>query len=81
MGSLKEPSAQETSIKSLIDSLKSSLSEYDSKGSYDRVKLKTTAEKLSSALENPGETAHRIAHYVGLSSKSMDESYVARCPA
>ena len=54
----------------LIASLKSILAEHDTTGTYDRLKLKNTAEQLSIALETPGDTAQRIAYYVRSQSLS-----------
>ena len=67
MGSVRDSTTDETAIKALIDSLKNSLAEYDSTGALDRFKLKSTAVKLSLALETPGDTTQRIAYYVSAS--------------
>ena len=64
MVSLQTIPNDETNVQSLIDSLRSLLPDEASKGSYDRVKLKNIAERLSVALETPGDTAQRIAYYV-----------------
>ena len=51
-------------VANLIASLKDCLSGNGSEGSYDRERLKETAERLSIALETPGETVQRVAYYV-----------------
>ena len=57
-----------TESKDLIASFSGMLSEQSSTGSFDRIKLKNTAEQLSISLETPGDTAQRIAYYVSLFS-------------
>lgn len=67
----KNSSAQDLEVKALIDTLKQILSASDPTGSSTREALKETAEKLSLALETPGETVHRVAYYVSSSSHSI----------
>ena len=64
MGSLQEVPSDEKAVTTLIDSLKSLLPDNASKGSYDRIRLKNVAERLSLALETPGDTAQRVAYYM-----------------
>lgn len=63
------PSSTESSeVTALIDSLKKTLSASDPAAPATRAHLKGTAEKLSIALETPGDTVQRIAYYVSLIS-------------
>lgn len=57
-------SGQTSEVTALIDALKTALSANDPAGPTSRKYLKETAEKLSLALETPGETVQRIAYYV-----------------
>ena len=54
-------------VTALIDALKKTLSASDPAGPATREHLKETAEKLSLALETPGETVQRVAYYVSSS--------------
>ena len=59
----------------LIAELKSNLSTNDPAGPVTRRHLKETAERLSLALETPGETVQRVAYYVSvLSSLSLPQN-------
>ena len=60
-------SDQASEVTALITSLKDYLPRGDSEGSYDRERLKEAAERLSIALETPGDTVQRIAYYVRMS--------------
>ena len=60
-------SDQDSEVMALATSLKSYLPRGDSVGSYDRERLKEAAERLSIALETPGDTVQRIAYYVRIS--------------
>ena len=63
-----EPAKGNSTLKSettiLIDALKKTLLASDPAAPATRVYLKETAEKLSVALETPGDTVQRIAYYV-----------------
>ena len=60
----KSNPVQNPEAMALIDVLKNALSTNDPAGSATRAHLKESAEKLSLALETPGETVQRIANYV-----------------
>ena len=57
-------SCQNPEVPALIESLKQSLPQKGLDGSYNREQLKEVAERLSIALETPGETCQRVAYYV-----------------
>ena len=67
MGSIGMAS-QDTEVSALIDILRDSLPQKGSDGSYNREQLRDVAERLSIALETPGETCQRITYYVGFLS-------------
>ena len=67
MGSIGMASL-DTEVSALIDTLRDSLPQKGSDGSYNREQLKDVAERLSIALETPGETCQRVTYYVGLLS-------------
>lgn len=56
-------SAQNAEVATLIDALKKALSANDPAAPATRLHLKETAERLSLALETPGETVQRVAFY------------------
>ncbi|KAK0509442.1 hypothetical protein JMJ35_007836 [Cladonia borealis] len=56
-------SCQNPEVSALIESLRQSLLQRGPGGSYNREQLKETAERLSIALEPPGETCQRVAYY------------------
>jgi hypothetical protein len=58
--------SQETEVAALIDTLRDCLSQKGSNGTYNREQLKDVAERLSIALETPGETCQRVTYYVSL---------------
>lgn len=60
----KSNSSQNSEVTALIAALKETLSANDPAGPATRKHLKETAEKLSLALETPGETVQRVAYYV-----------------
>ena len=62
----KADSTKNSEVTALIDALKKALSANDPAAPPTRMYLKETAEKLSFALENPGETVQRIAYYVSI---------------
>ena len=64
MESAKDSPAQNSEVTALIDALKKALSANDPAAPATREYLKDTAEKLSLALETPGETVQRFAYYV-----------------
>lgn len=75
-------SAQNSEVTALIDALKKALSANDPAAPATRQYLKETAEKLSLALETPGETVQRIAYYVSSASKpalSQDHLQLPAC--
>ena len=57
-------SCQNPEVPALIASLRQSLPQKGPDGSYNRDQLKETAERLSIALETPGETCQRMAYDV-----------------
>ena len=57
-------SCQNLEVPALIESLRQALPQKGPDGSYNREQLKETAERLSIALETPGETCQRVAYYV-----------------
>ncbi|KAG8531974.1 uncharacterized protein KY384_003610 [Bacidia gigantensis] len=63
MGSLPKTSNDKSEAEAVLGTIRELLSEYDSKGSYDRLQLKNAAERLSIGLETPGDTTQRIAYY------------------
>lgn len=67
----RNSSTQDPEVKTLIDTLKKILLASDPTGPPTRETLKDTAERLSLALETPGETVHRVAYYVSSSSHSI----------
>ena len=58
------PSSESSEIAALLSSLKENLPDDCTSSSYNREKLRETAQKLSLALETPGETAQRIVYLV-----------------
>lgn len=56
--------AQDSEVTNTINALKRILSEKDPAAPATREHLKDAAEKLSLALETPGETVQRVAYYV-----------------
>lgn len=63
-------SPQNSEVTALITALKETLLANDPAGPATREHLKETAEKLSLALETPGETVQRVAYYVSAFSDS-----------
>ena len=61
--------SQSHEITALIAELKKNLSENDAAGPAARRHLKEIAERLSLALETPGETVQRVAYYVSTLSQ------------
>ena len=59
-------SSDSDEVAALIHDLKRTLSADDPTAATTRKHLKRTAEKLSLALETPGETVQRVAYYVSL---------------
>ena len=68
MKPVKASATQISEITALINSLRETLSANDPAAPTTRGHLKETAEKLSLALETPGETVQRVAYYVSSSS-------------
>ena len=64
MNSSQGRSSQSSEVTTLIDALKKVLSANEPTAPATRQHLKETAEKLSLALETPGDTVQRIAYYV-----------------
>lgn len=64
MGPVKSSSTPSSEVTALIDALKKVLSASDPAAPATREYLKDTTEKLSLALETPGETVQRVAYYV-----------------
>lgn len=60
----KDSSTQKSEVTALVHELKEALSASDPAGPTTRRHLKETAERLSYALETPGETVQRVAYYV-----------------
>ena len=58
-------------VTALIDELKTILSATDPAGPATREYLKDVTEKLSLALERPGETVQRVAYYVSFSFRRI----------
>ena len=74
---------REDEVMALIDTLKKTLSASDPAGPTTRTHLKETAEKLSIALETPGETVQRVAYYVRSQfnrTSTTDATPVLTCP-
>lgn len=63
MKPVKASATQNSEITALINSLRETLSANDPAAPTTRGHLKETAEKLSLALETPGETVQRVAYY------------------
>ena len=64
----KDRSSQSDEVAALIHTMKKTLSEADPAGPATRQHLKEVAERLSIALETPGETVQRVAYYVSSTS-------------
>lgn len=64
MEPVKASSTQSPEVTALIEDLKKTLSTNDPAALATREHLKETTEKLSLALETPGETVQRVAYYV-----------------
>ena len=60
----KSSSARDPEVKTFTDALEKILSASGPTVPATRKELKETAEKLSLALETPGETVQRVAYYV-----------------
>ena len=56
---------EDAEVAALISSLKDTLPDNGTLTSLNRARLRETAQKLSAALETPGETAQRIVYLVG----------------
>ena len=73
-------SAQNSEVATLIDALKEVLSASEPAAPATRQHLKETAEKLSLALETPGETVQRVAYYVSSFSKPASSHHEFQSP-
>lgn len=64
MKTAKRIATQNSEVTTIVNALKELLSAKDPAAPATRKHLKNAAEKLSLALETPGETVQRIAYYV-----------------
>lgn len=81
MESTKASSTQNTEVTALIDALKHALSSSDPAAPATRGHLKETAEKLSRALEIPGETVQRVAYYAcSISNPTLPQNHLQSTP-
>lgn len=71
----KNPPSGDTAITALIASLQECLPGNGPNKAYDREKLKEAAEKLSIALETPGDTVQRVAYLVSQSLRHLFSSF------